>query len=450
MSATKTGLQGGEPPRAAAAPRPRNPAPGTGQLTRGAGRTLGAVRPVQYSAGYQPALDGLRGLAVLAVIGYHLDLAVDQRGGATGVTLFFVLSGYLITTLLLREVDATGGVRLGNFYARRALRLFPALLLLLAATAAYAAIWAPPEQAATSFRVLPYVLLYVGNWYRALSGFGSLGLLDHTWSLSLEEQFYLLWPPVLVGALLLLGVRRSWRPSLTRPLLGLALLGSIAPLLVRLLLWHGSVASGARVYSGTDTAMDPLLMGCALALAFELRAHRPARSPGPSRRRALGGLDRVLALAFWPAVALLLADTVFRLGGHSAGAVTFDLLWGGTVFGLACAVVVGRVVRRPPRALCWPPLVWVGRISYGLYLWHFPAIRIAVQQGHDTHGLPEYAAKLIGVAAALALAVASYYLLERPLLRYKRHFPPGRRAEQSVPHPVAVPAALTADAALSP
>jgi peptidoglycan/LPS O-acetylase OafA/YrhL len=378
-----------------------------------------AARPLVR---HQPGLDGLRGLAVLAVIGYHAGVPFLPRGGAIGVTLFFVLSGYLITTLLLREIAVSSRVRLANFYARRALRLFPALLLVVAVVVAYALWFAPAGRGDRHLTAVPYVLLYVGNWYRAFQGFDSLGPLDHTWSLSVEEQFYLLWPPVIVAVLLTARVRRRWRGRL----LAVALAGSVLPLLVRFLLWDGPAASGARVYNGTDTAVDPLMMGCALALCLDLAA-----GPGAARLR------RVLRLAFGPAVVLLVADAVFRLGGHTQGAVTFDLLWGPTVFGLASAVVVGHAVLRSPAVLRWRPLQAVGLISYGLYLWHYPALRIAAAHSDDGHA--SAAGKLLAVVLAFLAAGLSYAFLERPLLRLKRYFPAGGTTRSAAPaEPLAV------------
>jgi peptidoglycan/LPS O-acetylase OafA/YrhL len=369
-----------------------------------------AARPLVR---HQPGLDGLRGLAVLAVIAYHAGVPFAQRGGAIGVTLFFVLSGYLITTLLLREIAASSRVRLVNFYARRALRLLPAMVLVVAAVSVYAVWFAPAGQGDQHLRAVPYVLLYLGNWYRAFHGFGSLGALDHTWSLSVEEQFYLLWPPVVVVVLLAARVRRRWRVRL----LAVALVGSVLPLVVRLLLWAGPATSGARVYNGTDTIADALMMGCALALCMDLAAGPGAGRPGADRLR------RALRLAFWPATALLVADAVFRLGGHSRAAVTFDLLWGPTVFGLASAVVVGHVVVRSPAALRWAPLRAVGLISYGLYLWHYPLLRIVAARAADGHA--SAGGRLLAVVLAFLAAVLSYALVERPLLRLKRYFPAG-------------------------
>ena len=353
---------------------------------------------------YQPGLDGLRAVAVVAVVAYHLELPWAPRGGAVGVTLFFSLSGYLITTLLLRELAGAGRVRLGAFYVRRALRLFPALLLVVGAVAAYAVVVEPPTSRARDLGGLPYVLGYVGNWHRAVEGFGSLGLLDHTWTLSVEEQFYVLWPPLLLGVL---------RWGSRRWCYVLLAVGCVGPLVVRLLVWDG-LGSAARVLNGTDTAADPLLMGCALAVALAVA--------GPERLR------RVVAVAVWPATALLVADGVFRLDGNDLPTgVTVTLLWGPAALGLASTVVVAAVVLRPPAWLATSGLRALGRISYGLYLWHYPVIRVLEERGP---GELSGAGQLLAVAVTLGAATASYALVERPLLRLKRLVPPAAPVER--------------------
>jgi peptidoglycan/LPS O-acetylase OafA/YrhL len=364
------------------------------------------------SLSYQPALDGLRGLAVLAVVAYHLGVPWAPRGGAVGVTLFFSLSGYLITSLLLTEIDRSDRVLLGRFYARRALRLFPALLLVVAAVAGYALTAAPAGTAEQNLGALPWVLLYLGNWYRAFEGFGSLGFLDHTWTLSVEEQFYLLWPPVVLALLLTARGARRWR----RRLLAAALVGSVAPLVVRLLVWDGVDASAARVLNGTDTAADPLMMGCALAIAISLRGGLQAAGAARLRRGLVWG--------FWPAAALLVADATLRLDLQRPELVAVSLLWGPTLLGLASTAVVGWTVLRSPVVLGWRPLRAVGLVSYGVYLWHYPVIRLLEVEGGGPLSGPE---QVLATALSLALAALSYVVVERPLLRLKRRFPPGER-----------------------
>jgi peptidoglycan/LPS O-acetylase OafA/YrhL len=344
------------------------------------------------------SLDGLRALAVLVVMGAHAELTFFV-GGGVGVDVFFTLSGFLITTLLLQEWRREGRVSLRMFYARRALRLLPALVLCLALVSAYSLLWAPPILRQRNLASVPVVLFYAGNWVRAL-GHPILGAYEHTWSLAIEEQFYLLWPP-----LLLLALRRG---ASRRALLVLTSVGVVVPVVLRLLLYHG-LGSIARVYNGTDTHGDGLFVGCTLAIL--LAGVRPARS-----------LRRWLGVAGWAGVGALvvtfLAD--WRLAPHGRG-VTYTFTWGILAAALATAGITAYLVvdRASPlsRLLAWAPLREVGRRSYGIYLFHVP-VYFAV----DAHLLgplgfrSRLAVKVVGTAA---IAAASYAWVEQPFLRRK-------------------------------
>jgi len=348
-------------------------------------------------SGYQPALDGVRAVAFAAVMLFHGN---HLTGGGYGVNVFFVLSGFLITTLLLEEHKRTGRIRLGLFWARRALRLFPAIFVLAAAMFVYSLF---DHSAITKQTVdgLPWVLLYVGNWAIALGGH-TLGLLFHTWSLAVEEQFYLLWPLVIVA------IYRLRRPLPV--LLAVALGGSVLSLVDRVLL-HVTVANGVRTY-GTDYIADQLLIGCALAVLLALLTPE-----GVLRlRRWLGALFPV-AVVFLAAVAVgivLPADAAERVR---------RLPWALSLIGLTSAVVIGYLVlhRDSPaaRLLSLPPLAYTGRISYGLYLWHIPVFRILNAHGGIPEGLPLLGAKLVLTFGAAAL---SYRFVETPMLRLKNRF----------------------------
>jgi len=375
---------------------------------------------------YWPALDGMRGVAVLLVVAYHGERALAPRGGAIGVTMFFTLSGFLITTLLLREREASGHIRLGRFYWRRALRLLPALVTLVAATSAYAAVTGEFER--TLEAALP-VLLYVGNWVRTLRDSEGLGLLEHTWSLSVEEQFYLVWPLAVLGAAALVSKARQ-----AEAVLVLAVGGSLLSLWWRLQLWDPDAGrwSAARLYNGTDAVADQLLVGAALAAALALwdrRATqaRPVRS-SPVFRFA-GAVGAPVALAYLVYVARV------HPGGDSLANDRRYLEWGSLTFALAAAVIVLGATRAQdawlPRLLAFPPLVAVGKVSYGLYLWHFPVILVVDQQ------LPDASTAARGAAVAALTAtttLASYYLVERPFLALKD----GPRTSAPAPprHPV--------------
>src|SRR5918992_2342578 len=236
------------------------------------GRTTGVI-----GLPYAPGLDGLRALAVIAVLLYHAELSW-LPGGFLGVEVFFVISGYLITALLLTEWWQHGRVDLKRFWIRRARRLLPALYLLLAVTLAYAVLFLPGEVAGLRGDVIA-ALGYVTNWYLVLgneSYFEAIGrpsLLKHLWSLAVEEQFYLLWPPVLA---LGLGVGATrWRE---RRVLLVALAGAAASALLMALLYRPEV-DPSRIYFGTDTRATGLLIGAALAFAW---------TPWPSAQREDG------------------------------------------------------------------------------------------------------------------------------------------------------------------
>jgi len=370
------------------------------------------VRPADPPRRYWPALDGVRGVAVLLVVAYHGERSLAPRGGAIGVTMFFTLSGFLITTLLLRERESTGRIALGRFYWRRALRLLPALVVLVGATCTYAAVTGAFEP--TLGAAVP-VLLYVGNWVRTLRDTDGLGLLEHTWSLGVEEQFYLVWPLAVlaVGAL-------APRARQAEAVLVAAVVGSLASLLWRLQLWDPAEPrwSAARLYNGTDAVADQLLVGAALAAALALWDRR-ATDMRPGRRS--GGLFAIAGAVGAPAaLAYLVWVARVHPGGDSLDNDRRYLEWGSLTFALATAVLVLGCTRGGdrwlPRLLSWTPLVAVGKVSYGLYLWHFPVI-LAVDDR-----LPE-AATAVRAAAVLSLTaaatLASWFLVERPFLALK-------------------------------
>jgi peptidoglycan/LPS O-acetylase OafA/YrhL len=380
---------------------------------------------------YWPALDGMRGVAVLLVIAYHGERSLAPRGGTIGVTMFFTLSGFLITTLLLRERAKTGSIGLRRFYWRRGLRLLPALVAVVAVTSAYALVTGNQER--TPEAALP-VLLYVGNWMRTLRDAEGLGLLEHTWSLSVEEQFYLVWPPaVLAAAALVPKVRQA------EAVLVLAVGGSLASLLWRLQLWDPDAPrwSAARLYNGTDAVADQLLIGAALAATLAIwDRHRTSRSgteglpiaehdvPEPLPDAGIGTSRGLFAFVGAVAAPVALAYLVFvarvRPGGDSLANDRRYLEWGSLTFALAAAVLVLGCVRAGdrwlPRLLSLPALVAIGKVSYGLYLWHFPVILVADEQLPDASDLVRGATV---VAATAVATLASWFLVERPFLQLK-------------------------------
>jgi peptidoglycan/LPS O-acetylase OafA/YrhL len=355
---------------------------------------------------YWPALDGVRAIAVLLVLAYHLELPYSPRGGSIGVTMFFALSGFLITSLLLAERERAGTISLGRFYARRAMRLLPALVVVVAVVAAYAQV---TDRGDDTVSAAPAVLLYTANWVRATDGFLTLGLFEHLWSLSVEEQFYVLWP-VMVIAAAAVGARRR-----AEAVLAIAAVGCVASLVLRLRFWDGAdpAGSAARLYNGIDTVADQLLVGCAFAALLHLLERAPDA-------RGLEALRRFLAVLAPIALAFLVWVAAFRPGGSSVDNNRLYLIWGAPVFAAAAVAVVGDGVLSPrgrlATVLSIPPLVGLGKISYGLYLWHYPVIVVLGERMADE---PSWVRWSTSTIASLAVALVSWHVVERPWLRRK-------------------------------
>jgi peptidoglycan/LPS O-acetylase OafA/YrhL len=343
---------------------------------------------------YEPALDGLRAVAVLAVIGYHGKVGW-LRGGFLGVDVFFVLSGYLITALLLAEHAETGRVSVRAFYARRARRLLPALLLLLLGAAAFSAFVAYSGDRGAIRADALASLLYVQNWHLVWAGtsyftaFAAPSPLRHLWSLAIEEQFYVVWPLTLLALLRLARGRRGFLVCA----LSAATLASAALMAG---LYH-SGSDPSRAYYGTDTRAHELLVGALLAVLF---AHSSTSRTARPLRAA--GLVAVAVLVAFLGFATDSSGWLYRGGFLGVAMVT--------------AVVVASVTRAPDsslsRVLSWAPLRATGRISYGLYLWHWPVMLWLTPDRTDRHG-----GALLGlrVAVTYAIATTSYVLIERPV-----------------------------------
>ena len=342
--------------------------------------------------GYRPALDGLRGVAIALVVSWHA-FGWPARG-FLGVHLFFVLSGFLITTLLLQEWRERGDVSLRSFYRRRGLRLLPALAALLAVYTGLHVVRSlassDHHDLSTALEGVLYSAFYVANVVQA-SGVVLPVPLNHLWSLAAEEQFYLLWPFLLVLALRY-RVRPGW---LEAGLVAAVLLVVLER--VRLALQDAPME---RLYYAPDTTFDPILIGCLLGLWYVL-----GRAPYPLRSAAL---VRWLVL---PAVVLVALPVIW------AGPAWGPIHWSWVLpFALGTAVVIWAVAtngsRLLVRALAFAPLVALGKISYSLYLWH----PLVIWSGLRLLGIPP----ALGVALAVPVATASYFLVERPFLRRKR------------------------------
>jgi peptidoglycan/LPS O-acetylase OafA/YrhL len=356
------------------------------------------------------------------VLLYHADLAWVP-GGFLGVEVFFVISGYLITALLLAEWDQRGRIDLKTFWLRRARRLLPALYVLLVVTLAFAVVFLPGEVAGLRGDVLA-AFGYVTNWYLIFgqeSYFEAVGrpsLLQHLWSLAVEEQFYLLWPPILALGLCIGATRLRRRRVLT-----VAVLGAAASAVAMALLYAPSV-DPSRIYYGTDTRATGLLCGAALAFLWspgekyrpsEARHHR-LRLPGRSRFRRRYGWTAPLLLDVVGFAALgALVWFCVNLGEFQP----FLYIGGFALVGLATTATIMAVVHPysliGSRILGSAPLRWVGVRSYGIYLWHWPVFMVTRPDlDVPIDGLPLLALRLI---ATVVLADLSYRYIETPIRR---------------------------------
>ncbi|MDQ3542438.1 MAG: acyltransferase, partial [Actinomycetota bacterium] len=360
--------------------------------------------------GYQPALDGLRAVSVVGVILYHAGFPL-MHGGFFGVEVFFVVSGFLITALLIDEKESSGTTNLPQFWLRRARRLLPALLAMLVAVGAWAAIAGTDEQLARLRRDFPWAIFYVGNWGQIVGNVpyyvGDPPLLRHLWSLAVEEQWYLIWPLAFVALA---------RSRLTRQQSAqvLAIVAGGAMFMMFMLHRGGTrPIQGSGVLDGVDrvnfmylstfTRSSGLLLGAAAAFVW-----RPWRGAAPSddvatRRPGLlldvAGAASVGGLVAIAAVAVLTEGYVYQ--------------WLMAVVSLLSLVAVLVAVHPAAlgfrTALSWTPLVELGKRSYGLYLWHWPVFVFA----KATHG--SVGRVLAALAVAAVLSELCYRFVETPV-----------------------------------
>jgi peptidoglycan/LPS O-acetylase OafA/YrhL len=360
---------------------------------------------------YLPALDGVRACAVVAVMMFHGGIP-HMDGGFMGVDAFFVLSGFLITSLLIGEWRQALTIKLGAFWARRARRLLPALLLMLLFVAFFAAVIVPRGTYGALRLDALSTLLYVSNWHFILvnsnyfNESAQSSPLLHTWSLAVEEQFYVVWPLVVLGVL-----------RLTRDLRALFALCCAAA--VGTAIWMHVVYAGGtntnRAYLGTDTRAQCLFIGCALAVGLVLmaqRGHEEGRLTKGELWRPKGETGRQVCAAFGVvgalgAVAIWVTTTSLSSFPYSGG---FFLI------GLSVGAVILAAVAAPtslvPRVLSLTPVRYVGRISYGLYIWHWP---IFLWLDNERTGLLGWQLFAVRVLVTFAVSVASFHLVERPI-----------------------------------
>ncbi|HEY2319779.1 MAG TPA: acyltransferase family protein [Solirubrobacteraceae bacterium] len=381
-------------------------------------RWRGSRRRPHVALPHYAGLDGLRALAVLAVLLYHGGLSWSH-GGFLGVEMFFVLSGFLITSLLVAEWGRSGTISLRAFWARRARRLLPALFALVAAIGVYYALAGPTKAVPGLEGDGISTLLYVANWHQIAAGTnyfaasGPVSPLQHTWSLAIEEQFYLLWPLIVLGVLGLARRRGASDRRALQVLLGLSLAGAAAAS-VEMALLFGAGRSLDRVYYGTDTRATGLLIGAALAIVLTIRQRCPRSAPASRRVPAWGG-DALGAASLLLLVAL--GAGLLIVNGADAWVYPFGLLAMDAIMVILVAGVVLRPRAAGARFLALAPLQGLGKISYGLYLWHFPLFLWLDESSTGQRGPALLALRL---TVTLAVSLVSYVVVEQPIRRRRR------------------------------
>lgn len=331
------------------------------------------VLPAAAAAGRIRGIDGLRAIAAISVYLLHAGLPFAQRGGI-GVDVFFVISGFVITRSLLAEYDHSRAIDIAAFYVRRAVRLWPALAVMVMTFALI-----DPARVSLKYEILPS-LLYYSNWTRAFD-FGGPVILGHTWTLSVEEQFYLVWPLVLLACL-------RWRSHAVAIVLALAASSAVWRAFLFL---HGH--SGNEVFHRFDTRFDGLMLGTALALMSASTVRKAGR--------------------LFPVAVLCLAVVVYNYHWPK----DWLFLGGYLLVGVAAATVLSRIVSDQQGALVqgleWAPLAFFGRISYGFYLWHLPVL-LAL----PGFGLTSWQKVLAQFLITLGFALLSWFLIEIPAKRF--------------------------------
>jgi peptidoglycan/LPS O-acetylase OafA/YrhL len=384
--------------------------------------TPATTAPRHSTLGYLPGLDGLRAISVLAVIFFHQYFVYGSErgfmpGGFLGVEVFFVVSGYLITSLILADRRETGRISLRHFWTRRARRLLPAVYVLLAVVVAYSLLFLPDSIATLKGDVIA-ALTYTSNWWQIIANrsyFVAAGrpeLLKQLWSLAIEEQFYLFWPPLLMLGLAKLGRSRTLAATIAVAIISTILLAVIA------------VVSINFAYYATFTRLSGLLLGS--AMAFFYAPYHIRRRAAPRARAALN-----LAGAVGLAV-LLLSFHTYTFPEANTGAVDRSVFFGGfLIVDLATLLVIAAVVHPVAdwgRVLGVRPLRYVGTRSYSLYLWHWPIFcvtrpRVDFRDFFHLHGWPVFALRLV---LSFGAAELSYRFVETPIRsgalgRYRDH-----------------------------
>lgn len=343
-------------------------------------------------------LDGLRGIAVLIVMLFHLEYLAPElnmfvKGGFLGVDIFFVLSGFLITSILIKEQSRTSKINLKNFYLRRFFRLVPAFWVFLSVLYFFGNFFLSPREAEIIYQNnnFGYSFLYLMNWYRAYGG-GITGNLNHTWSLAIEEQFYIVWSLVLF---LLFAAKRS-RKQITA--------FTIASI-VGLVLWRLFRSLNGEethvLYYSTETRIDALLIGCAAALVYGWKLI-PERFYNSSLFQKI---------AFW---AFLTGFLILFSVAHEDIFLFYGVL---SIFSMSVAIIIIWLITNEgllKKIVEFSILRWIGQISYGLYLWHYLCYGFA-KKSFDNVPMQI----MFGLSLAFVISVASYFLIEKPFLKLK-------------------------------
>ena len=358
--------------------------------------------PIKHGERYMPGLDGLRAIAVIAVIIYHLGFEWFP-GGLLGVGVFFTLSGYLITDILLNQVDR-GGIRFKDFWLARARRLLPALFLMLVIVVAWVTVFGPHQP--NDFRGgVVSAIFYVNNWYLIFhdvsyfAAFGTPQPINHLWSLSVEEQFYIVWP---IAMLLLVKLFPRVEPTTGARfrMAGATMALAVVSMILMIVLYKPGI-DPSRVYYGTDTRALELLVGAALAMVWPSRRLHARIKPEARRIIDIAGVVGLVVMLLMFLRTEEFAPFLYRGG--------FMLL------SIATAITVAALAhpasRLGPVVGC-PPMRWVGERSYGIYLWHFPIIILTTPEGAEGVDLLR---AFLQVVATFLVAALSWKYVENPI-----------------------------------
>lgn len=348
---------------------------------------------------YNASLDGIRALAIIMVLFFHTQYSDSETllsGGFIGVELFFVLSGYLITKLLLMEHGKAGTINIKNFYMRRAFRLFPALWLMLFCALVYVIVLPSNVYSAQVSDGIIATLLYYSNWSTIYLD-NRFYFLNHTWSLAIEEQFYVTWPWFLLLSLKFIQPRGLIKV--------VALLIIVSAMLQAYFYYKTDYF--LRSYAGTDTRASGILIGCILALMLQSKYD-------------IIFLHKKLVVMICGWLALPLLVVISMVAKYDSGWMYYGL---GTLVSLSSAGLIAAVeINRGSSLsgfLALPPIQFIGKISYGLYLWHFPVF-VLFHERQLNIGVID--SNLASWFTTFIVAIVSYFLIERKFLKYKSNY----------------------------